>query len=177
MLQAAHQKYDHREDVAGYTLSRQKLIATSGSAGLSVPKEYNTYMYQILGTWGFSPRPKAWIEMRKFHHETVAENKSFEPLVPNIHPSYWYKQFKKKNRLDSFWSIWHIYWSWKKGQYTIFPNLPNKEGFVISRKAAGLHHGEKDKSKDPLCLHWNESYVDFPHSPMKIGYDGKVQHM
>ena len=174
-LQAAHAKYSRRQDVAGYTLSRQKLIATTGSHGLSIPKIYNTYMYQILGTWGFSPRPEPWLEMRKFHHETTAENKTFLPMVPNLVTTRWIKELQGQKKFDTFWSAWHVYWSWEKGHYTIYPNLPHHEGFVVNRRAAGLHGGAFDKSRDPMCLHWNDTYIDFPDQPVRIGYDGKIK--
>ena len=132
-------------------------------------------MYQLLGTWGFSPRPEPWVEMRKFYHEMTAENKSFIPSVPNLISTRWIKELRQKKQFDTFWSVWHVYWSWKKGHYTIYPNLPDHQGLVINRKTTGLHKGQADKSKDPLCLHWNRTYIDFPEQPVKIGYDGKVK--
>ena len=133
-------------------------------------------MYKVLGTWGFAPTPKAWIGMRDFHHTTVAKDKNFEPLVPGIVPSGWYKTLKSQGREETIWEMWNVYWSYKHGTYTVYPNIPGHEGMASNRKEPGLHQGPNDaRPKDPLVMKWKDEYIKFPKTPARIGYDGKVE--
>ena len=114
--------------------------------------------------------------MRDFHHQTVAKDKHFEPLVPGTAFSAWYKRFKKQGAEESFWEVWHIYWSYKHGTYTVFPNIPGHEGMAVNRKEVGLHQGPNaPRPKDPMVMKWKDEYIRFPKTPVKIGYNGKVE--
>ena len=63
-----------------------------------------------------------------------------------------------------------------EGLYTVYSNLPNREGLAINRKEVGLHQGASDpRPEDPLCTKWSEDYIKFPKVPVKIGYNGKVE--
>ena len=175
-LQAAVKKYGGRPDVAGFSFTNQKLVASTGGSDLSIPLKYNVYMYRVLGTWGFAPEAKSWIEMRNFHHKKMVTDKSFVPSIPGTVLDVWWKTLSAAGRQESMWEIWHVYWTNKKGLYTVYSNLPNREGLAINRKEVGLHQGASDpRPEDPLCTKWSEDYIKFPKVPVKIGYNGKVE--
>ena len=63
-------------------------------------------------------------------------------------------------------------------QYTVL-NTPAEGLLAINRHEAGLHDKGLDTNRrlDPLCTKWNDSYVDFPEEPVKIGYDGEIENL
>ena len=62
-------------------------------------------------------------------------------------------------------------------QYTVLLNTPVEGLLAINRHEVGLHDKGLDTNTRlvPLCTKWNESYVDFPEKPVKIGYDGGIE--
>lgn len=122
-LKIVHAKYDQNPIINGYALQGLSIKHNTGSPDwLEGPKDDIVFAYPVLGTWGFSPSTRNWADFIDWFNE-VYKDKDFEPYVPGNVVTLWYKDFKRQGKAGGVWSIWHIYYAWKKEEYTIYPNF------------------------------------------------------
>jgi hypothetical protein len=73
------------------------------------------------------------------------------------------------------WTMWHIYYAWKQGEVTLYPNLPRSEGLTTNWQESGLHyHNAKPHAAGPLLVDWKEEFVNLPDVPVCLDANGKV---
>ena len=146
-LARASSLYYDRSDVFGYTLQRGTLRANRTGFGrkpLRIPKSSQTFMYPLLGSWGYSPVPKHWGNFREWFH-THACDPSFHPYVNDLVPTLWYK---KQERKKSMWTMWHIRYAHDNHLYTVYANLENERTLAASWREPGLHFRAKKGAED-----------------------------
>ena len=82
--------------------------------------------------------------------------------------------FITAGKTESMWTMWHIYYTDMKKQYTLYPSLPNMQGLTINWQEAGLHYSKKQtrKKADPLLLTWDPKWDELPDNPVKLNYGG-----
>lgn len=173
-LKLAHQHYDHRPDISGYSLSHPGISHATGTT-LDIPRAIRVYAYRLLCTWGFSPHPKHWRHYQDWFYETAERQAGFEPLVPGILPTKWFVGEKRFGRERHLWEMWHIYYTNANSQYTVMLNSLDHGLLAINRHELGLHDGRAGTGpRDPLLFAWDDSFIAFPQTLPKIDYDGKV---
>lgn len=61
-LRAARRFYAERRDLAGFTLQSEGLIRATGGPLSPPPAAVGAaFLYALIGSWGFAPRPDVWI--------------------------------------------------------------------------------------------------------------------
>ena len=172
-LKAAHQAYHSRNDISGYSLAHPGMAHKTGD-WLEIPQEIHTYLYKVICTWGFAPQVTSWRHYQEWFYEKE-QNSSFLPIVPDILPTEWFLSENKKGKGRDLWEIWHICFTHysKPAQYTVLLNTPHEGLLAVNRHETGLHDSG-GTPREPLCVHWKDSYNDFPREPPKYGYDGRV---
>ena len=185
-LKLVHEKYGGEKDLAGFSLQMEEESRFfAGKQGQLVgPKDQNVFLYRVLGTWGFSPQPKPWREFQNWFHTKDAKLK---PYVNGIVPTSWYRSFEKQHREQHMWSMWHIYYTDMKKQYTMYCNLHRKMGkkdikLASNRREKGLHYQRGGKTTpaptkirwNTMMTQWKEEYAQFPQKLTRYAYDGKV---
>ena len=142
------------------------------------------FNYRILGSWGFAPHPARWLEFQEWYLRKSADPE-FKPYTQDasLHTK-WYKEFEKKGKADTMWTIWFIRFCFERSLYSIYSNIPvhyniTSSSLVSNRKEAGLHYDEKKRHmyKVPKLLEagWSDRFIKFPpYSQLKrIDYDGR----
>ncbi|ELT95652.1 hypothetical protein CAPTEDRAFT_197326 [Capitella teleta] len=183
-LKAAHAKYDHRNDVSGYSLQSTNVnfFLPERRKPMFGPKTDTVFMHSVLGTWGFSPHPRSWREFQDWAHD-VRDNDKVKPYVPDVVLTKWYKTFESNNRQSSMWEMWHIYYSYVKNMYCVYCNLKahtGKENVLLSwnRKEHGLHFkGKSIASTNNLLSDWEDSFVSFPERTIQFAYNGTIHKL
>ncbi|XP_041356334.1 uncharacterized protein LOC121373678 [Gigantopelta aegis] len=172
-LKAVHKKYARYPNVNGFS-TQGVSIRHSGDPGyLTGPADHVCFLYPVLGTWGFSPNRQNWLKFIDWYTH-ASKDPNFQPHVPGILPSKWYSSFVKRGRTDRMWSIWHIYYAWKNTEYTLYPNLPGRQGLTINWKEKGLNYNKNKAKPDPLLQTWESRFVDLPDKPPVLDYTGAV---
>ena len=130
-----------------------------------------------LGFWFFMP--PAW-KVRQGH--LVIGSSICLSVCLSICPSVTCKSshiyiavvFITAGKTESMWTMWHIYYTDMKKQYTLYPSLPNMQGLTINWQEAGLHYSKKQtrKKADPLLLTWDPKWDELPDNPVKLNYGG-----
>ena len=174
-LKTMHTMYAGRNDVSGFALQGKILVMSGWLSGslLSVPKHHTVFMYRIFGTWGFSPNRRVWTGFLDWYNQQKT-NTSFQPYIPNILPTAWYKSLKASKRGDSMWSIWFLYYTYIKKLYCVYPNF--KDGvLVVNKELPGLHYSTDRKiSTNGLLQNLRNKSRKYPRDPIRIEYDGSV---
>ena len=181
-LKAVHARYGNRTDLQGYTLQMQDIyFFAGGRRPMAANETENAFMYGVLGTWGFSPHPKTWREFQDWAHD-VRDKGKVKPYVPGIRPTSWYQMFERQGKASGMWEMWHIYFSYLRNLYCVYPNLKaytRKKDVLLSwnRKEKGLHFkkGAAINSSQNLMSHWKESYLAFPERTIQFNYDGSIR--
>ena len=124
-LKNVHTKYDSYTDINGYSLQGVSIKHNGAPGYVEAPQNCIVYLYQTLGTWGFSPVTTKWLGFKKWYSK-VHVTGQFRPFVPGNIATDWYKIFLETNKADGMWEIWHIYYAWKNREYTLYINLPGK---------------------------------------------------
>ncbi|KAK3599751.1 hypothetical protein CHS0354_037231 [Potamilus streckersoni] len=145
-LRVVHNKYHHLEHINGFAL--QGVSITHGlhakSQYLDINKKHRTFLYPILGTWGFSPKVNNWLKFLDWYKDSV-KDLTFHPIVEGIWPSEWYKIFLKNGKEYTMWEMWHIYHAWKSKELTLYSNFPDTMaslGYLIQSNKYGASVAE-----------------------------------
>ncbi|KAK3095592.1 hypothetical protein FSP39_016444, partial [Pinctada imbricata] len=174
-LKNAHQKYDGRKEIAGYSLQGRSMKHNGAAGNLKAPKGQFCMLYKVVGSWGFSPQRENWLKYVEWYKK-ASKDLTFSPLVKGILPSHWYQIFIKQGKTESMWTMWHIYYTHINNEFTLYPSFPNNQGITINWQESGLHYQKKQtlKKGDPLLTKWNSTYDNLPDNPVKLDYGGIV---
>jgi len=177
-LKAVHQKYGSRNDIAGYTLQSEEVHMASNGRPINRPRNDTVFLYKLLGSWGYAPHPKSWMEFQDWYHR-VRNNTRFQPYVPKAAlVTRWYKTFEMANKQNTMWTIWHVYYCNKFNMFSVYSNLNavTKRSEILlaaNRKEPGLHFPSKLPEHTDKLLHvWSDNYVTLPDHPQLYDFDG-----
>ena len=180
-LRAAHNKYQSRTDIAGYTLQSEGVNNAKNGATISRPAGQAVFFYKLIGSWGFAPHPDSWRGFQDWYH-TQKDNPGFHPYVSNAaQVTNWYKGFEKQHKAHTMWTMWHIYYSDYKNLYTVYSNIikvvRDDENVFLSenRQEPGLHFHGKGKNATHLLTKWHSECIDFPDKPIGYGFGGNIE--
>ena len=109
--------------VNGFALQGISMKHNGEPGNVDIPSSEKVYLYPTLGTWGFSPNARNWINFLQWFEKRYSDTR-FQPGVPNHVGTGWYQAFIKNGKEDSFWEMWHIYNSWNQKEWTLYPNFP-----------------------------------------------------
>ncbi|KAI0236916.1 hypothetical protein LSAT2_012562 [Lamellibrachia satsuma] len=178
-LKAARINFSSREDVMGYTLQSEGVNRAKGKGPVCGPTTHPVFLYRLLGSWGFAPKPSVWRKFQDWFH-AKRQQSSFKPYVPDLVMTTWYKKFELKGTQDSMWTMWFIYYTNSKDLYCVYNNLPAKLKrsdvcMAVHRRENGLHfHGNALNNTHLLLKSWEKTYVTFSKSVAKIDFDGNI---
>jgi len=181
-LETVRDRYGNMDDLAGYTLQMEDISRFfAGNKGQLVgPKTDNVFLYGVLGTWGYAPRPESWRRFQDWFH---GKDPNLKPYVEGILPTSWYRTFEKQGTQRSMWEMWHIYFTHINKQFSLYCNLHWKlKGMggvklANNRQEKGLHfHADKGNSEinwSVLMNVWKDEFGHFPKDVVRYTYDGK----
>jgi len=171
-------------DVGGYTLQMENVNYVKGRHHpvTNTRKTDNVFLYRLLGTWGYSPKPKEWRRFQDWFHE-MRKNKTFKPYVPGTVLDNWYKKFEREARADCMWEMWAVYFYNEKNLYTVYSNLLKYTGRMetlldTNRREAGLHFSARERvNRSGLLLtQWSSKFERFPSDLPRYNFDGTVSN-
>lgn len=170
-LKRAHAAYARFDDVSGFSVSHPEMEHKNGGL-LEVSVNDTIFMYRVICTWGFSPRPDSWRAFQDWFDD-VERNGTFLPVVRGILPTEWFLSERNKGKERTLWEQWHIYYTNMVKQYTVMLN-PGRRGLLaVNRHEMGLHDGHVVVgATQPLCVDWSPEMDRFPETLPKYGYDG-----
>ncbi len=174
-LKAVHHAYQGRRDISGYSLAHPGMAHKTGT-WLEIPQQIHTYFYRVICTWGFAPQLLSWRHYQEWFYQQE-QNSTFLPIVPGILPTEWFLSENKQGKGRNLWEMWHIYFTHFSNpvQYTVMLNTPHEGLMAVNRHETGLHDSG-GVPREPLCVYWKDSYLDFPEKCPKFGYDGSVEN-
>lgn len=174
-LKAAHKKYDKYPEINGYALQSISIKHAGDAGHLKAPLGNAVFLYPILGTWGFSPNVKNWINFLKWF-KMASKKPNFKPIVPNILPTKWYLMHSGRGPNRRMWSMWHIHYAYINRELTLYSNsIRDGVGFTVGRAEKGLHYKKAAEiSVGPIIKTWNTSYVMFPDQPVILDIHGHM---
>eukprot|EP01048_Picozoa_sp_COSAG05_P013128 COSAG05_NODE_1368_length_5060_cov_5.437412_2_plen_222_part_00 len=98
--------------------------------------------YQLIGTWGYSPKPAHWLRFTAWAREFAASG--LRPYVAGTYPGLWYKEFEATGRCPGprcFWEIYHIkYTTLFPDRWTVYYKAPRSTTLAANWQEAGLHY-------------------------------------
>ncbi|KAK2140363.1 hypothetical protein LSH36_1380g00014 [Paralvinella palmiformis] len=179
-LRAVHEKYGSRNDIAGYTLQGEGVANANNRRPINRPKIETVFLFKLLGSWGYAPHPKSWMNFQDWYHD-VKRDANFHPYVPKATTiTGWYQMFERQNRQDTMWTMWHVYYCEKYNMFTVFANIQavTKNSNIIlaaNRNEPGLHQGHKGPERtNKILKSWSDDYVRLPDVPVRYDWDGSV---
>lgn len=122
LVRAVHAAFGHRTDIAGYTLQSENINRADGKGALPVTANDTTFLYGIIGSWGFVPHPARWTEFL-FWYERVRNQQRFKPYVRGVFQTDWYRKFEREGKQDTMWTMWFIRFSVDNGLSVVYANL------------------------------------------------------
>ena len=167
-------------DIAGYTLQGESVnyIKDKIRPVTNTPKTDNVFIYRLMGTWGFSPKPKEWRDFQDWFHET-RKNKTFKPYIPGTIIDEWFRYFDEQGKADSMWEIWPIYFYNRRNLYTVYSNLQkytDRSNILLetNRREAGLHFskGQSIDRSNLLLSKWSSGFEIFTPFLPRYQFDG-----
>jgi len=107
----------------GYTIQTENVnyIKDRIRPVTNMPKTDNIFVYRLLGTWGFSPKPTEWRNFQDWFHE-MHKNETFKPFMPGLAINRWFQKFDKEGRANSMWELW-AYISITETSFTLFTRI------------------------------------------------------
>eukprot|EP00802_Teleaulax_amphioxeia_P012128 Tamp_12166.p1 GENE.Tamp_12166~~Tamp_12166.p1 ORF type:complete len:508 (+),score=90.80 Tamp_12166:54-1526(+) len=176
-LKRAWEKYGHVPDLAGISLQRQHLVATSGSSNLKVDNGNAPYLYKLPGSWGFSPRPTVWFQFLKWYERQSAV-KAYHPSVPGLVTTSWYHSFLRQGKHPNMWTAWYIKYSQDHGLYCLYANLPDSKTLTATWNEKGVHPGpmgsvgKRSHELQPVGV--TPALLHMPPALVRLGWNGKA---
>jgi hypothetical protein len=140
-----------RSDVAGLSLQRPTLNASSGEQLARIGPENAPFLYGLVGSIGFAPRPEVWRDFLAWHGKSQLSEDPTAGAVSGLVTSKWYAELARDGRAQSMWTQWFIKFSADRGLYTLYQN-PLGRGALASHSRAKGEHSAGDAGKDfPAC--------------------------
>jgi len=189
-LRAARRFYADRHDLAGFTLQSEGLIRATNGGPFKPPPASDgaAYLYMLIGSWGFAPRPDVWIGFQDWYADVMADDHRhrLQPIVPGIIMSSWYQSFEREKKADTMWTMWFIYYCSRQVReplYTVYNNVhsiaaavapsTNDRYMCINRRESGLHYSGKPKDNTQKLLRtWRPEFAKFSQTPRLYNYAG-----
>jgi len=191
-LRAARRFYADRHDLAGFTLQSEGLIRATGDGPFTPPPAAAgaAYLYALIGSWGFAPRPDVWIGFQDWYASVTSGGRQrLRPIVPGLIMSSWYVKFERDKTTSSMWTMWFIYYcSQVRGQlYTAYNNVHSIAAAVapttddryicVNRREPGLHFSQKSITPQKLLRTWRPEFAQFSRTPPVFNYSGEQIHV
>ena len=173
-LRLVHRQYSDRDEINGFAL-QVNVKHGSASGQLNVSTNNVVFLYPVIGTSGFSPKRNNWIRFRTWYK--IMSKEPFIPLVPEIKkPNGWYTDFVFRNRTDTMWETWHIYFAYHNKEWTLYPNFGYNLALTLNWKDKGLHFDGKNKGGDNIktVKDWDDRFCFLPTNPVYIDTNGIV---
>ena len=158
-LKAAHNAYGSIADMAGVSLQRQELKARpSGKGSLAEIPIDVPYLYQLLGTWGFSPVAGHWQAFVKWQTEASF---SLYPYVDGLVTTDWWRAFEATGRAHTMWEQWFIRYCSDQKLYTLYPNTQDR--LISHWQEEGAHYSKAQaeafrKNPETLASSWTATF-------------------
>lgn len=178
-LKATRSQFSSRKDIFGYTLQSEGINRAAGKGPVFGPTTNPFFLYRLLGSWGFAPKPSVWRQFQDWYHVKRRQH-SFKPYVPDLLMTKWYKKFELKGTQDSMWTMWFIYYTNSQNLYCVYNNLPTQLHrpdvcMAVHRRESGLHfHGQGLNNSHLLLKTWDKKYASLAKNVAKIEFDGKI---
>lgn len=183
-LKMVDSRFRSDPEVGGYALQMENVNYIKGSIRpvTNTRKTDNIFIYRLMATWGFSPKPNEWRHFQDWFHE-ARKNKTFQPFMPGLAINRWFEMFIKQRKADSMWEMWAVYFYNRTNLYTVYSNLQKFTGrrntlLDTNRREAGLHFakGQSVDRSSLLLSKWNLTFERFPLSLPMYEFDGTVSH-
>ncbi|KAK2140690.1 hypothetical protein LSH36_1267g00035 [Paralvinella palmiformis] len=181
-LKLMNSKFWDVSDVAGYTLQMEgvRFVKERKGPAANIPETDNVFLYRLMGTWGFSPKPNEWRYFQDWFHKMRKDN-TFKPYMPGLKINAWFTSFERQRRGDSMWVMWPIFFHNKSNLYIVYSNLKKYTGqenvlLDTNRCEPGLHfkaHSQIPENRSYLLLsEWNRTFERFPEYLRRYDFDG-----
>lgn len=175
-LKEARKLYASDPSVAAFTLQRAELrprqIPGVASGKLHVDSKFPVFKYRLLGTWGFAPEKRAWLEFRTWYEEMRASGA--RPYVDNLMTTSWYKSQEKGGPIaKTMWSQWFIKFADVNDYFTVYANLPNESTLASNYREVGMHYSDKKRRADFPVFKGDLKSIVFPEDPIYLDWDGR----
>jgi len=194
-LRAARRFYADRRDLAGFTLQSEGLIRATDNGPFRPPPAAQgaAYLYALMGSWGFAPRPDVWIGFQDWYATGVRHR--LRPIVAGLIMSKWYEQFERQRKSHTMWTMWFIYYCSQEQVrdqlqlYTVYNNVhslaaeavaPTDGRYLcVNRREPGLHFSARktNNSVRKLLRTWRPEFAQFNRTPPVFNYDGELIHV
>ena len=173
-LKSAHEYFDPWPEVAGITLQMENVnfVRENHYSPASGPSSDPAFLYQLIGTWGFSPHPAHWRSFQDWFHD-VWKDPEFRPYLPGTELNVWYRKYERAGAMYSMWEMYFIYYCHKHDLYIVYPNLRSfagREDVLLDthRQEPGLHASSRAAQKSSLLMRtWKPEYVKFSNAVTK----------
>ena len=186
-LRAARRFYSEHRDLAGFTLQSEGLIRATDGGPFTPPQGVAAgavYLYALVGSWGFAPRPNVWIDFQDWYADVRRHGSPLRPLVRGLIMSTWYEQFERQRKVETMWTIWFIYYCSVRQLYTAYNNVHSVAAVVIptselryicvNRREPGLHFtGKPTELTQKLLRTWRPEFARFSRTPPVFNYAGE----
>ncbi|XP_053390575.1 uncharacterized protein LOC128553450 [Mercenaria mercenaria] len=178
-LKLVHKKYGDRRDIYGFSLQGSNIKHSDGMCCLNVSLQHTVFLYPTLGTSGFSPNTRNWLQFLAWFKEITRRSIDVIPLIKNHIAVTWYKQLKRKGKADSMWELEYLYYTQSKKEFTLYPNFPGLQGFTFNWFENGLHFTgqsvrDKTMESNSLVMEWTLDYDQLPDNPIYLNNNGVV---
>ncbi|KAK2152016.1 hypothetical protein LSH36_342g04015 [Paralvinella palmiformis] len=175
-LKAVNGRFGSWPEVAGYTLQSENVnyVRENYYTPLTGPQTDPVFLYQLIGTWGFSPHPEHWRRFQDWFH-LVWDDPNFRPYVPGTELNVWYRNYERRGLTYSMWEMFFVYYCHINDLYIVYSNLRAYTGrgdvfLDVHRQEPGLHATSRSRNEDTssfLMKTWNPDYVKFPDTVTK----------
>eukprot|EP00924_Labyrinthula_sp_SR-Ha-C_P007157 snap_masked-scaffold_8-processed-gene-10.46-mRNA-1 protein AED:1.00 eAED:1.00 QI:0/-1/0/0/-1/1/1/0/609 len=154
-----HKKYYFQKNIAGITLQRGNLCANNCPELQGGPISSGSFRYNLVGSWGYSPFARHWINFIDFVNNF--DEQKVSPVVLDLKPSQWYKKFTAKGRCpgaNCMWTMLHLkYTATHVDRFTIYAKAGEKKTLATNHQEVGLHFQKKGKQDFPILEKWDQS--------------------
>ena len=163
-LTCAWKKYRDRDDIAGISLQRQRLIPYKPAKIKEIINNHEPFLFPLVGSIGFSPHPIRWKQFLLWIQTFKMDN--FDIDIPYLITSETFKKGKKGH----MWTQHFIFFCNKYNLFTLYINLPGKVTLAAHMREKG-QHSKKTAGQD-LPIAFNVS-MHFPSHLSKYNWAGQ----
>eukprot|EP01047_Picozoa_sp_COSAG01_P033949 COSAG01_NODE_2524_length_7505_cov_29.604915_4_plen_419_part_00 len=180
-LRVMHAKYRDDSSVCAITLQRASLCAGGCPSLHGGPvADGEVFKYQLVGTWGFSPKASHWLKFSRWAKQFRASGR--KPYTEGTQTNSWYKAFEKKRRcpgLRCMWSQHHVkYTTLFPDRFVIYIKAPGGTTMAANYQEDGLHYsGQGGQADNPLYEPLSDPGYTldmFPDRPKVLTWKGKL---
>lgn len=166
-LTQAWAQYQNRPDLAGITLQRQTLIPEHPTRQHTIVNNNLPFLYKLVGSIGFSPHPRRWVEFLKW---VSAHNlNTYSAHVPHLITSEWYRVLNKK----TMWTQLFIRFCYERDLYTLYITPPNGTTLAAHWREKGEHYRGGEGRDFPLA---HTMTFHFPHQLQRYDWNGRTHN-